>query len=165
MTYYFYEHIVLELGDVAESFLERYRSFVNAVDVHIHARIRLPLMHQDNQALYRTIHRKAVHADVRGPASAGIQTLQYNWSIEVANDCNAEIRRIAIQGKSLDSPRFDSRSSMSTIFVFIFRYFMASRVSIKLLECFLLSLMLDIAITNSSSYNASCRLAVRAVVR
>jgi len=65
-------------------------------------------------------------------------------------------------GKLIGSPRFVRRSSKSTIFVLEFGYFTAKRVSIEP-EGLLLSLMLDIAIINSSSYHTSCRLVVRAI--
>jgi len=84
-TYYFHER-VLGLGYVTEGFLERYRTFVNTVDIHVHARIRLLLMHQDNQTLQRSVHREAVYGDVRGAASTSIvETLEYNWTIEIVN--------------------------------------------------------------------------------
>lgn len=78
-TYYFHGRALLGLGYVAESFLERYRALVNTVNVHVHARIRLRLMHQDNQTLQRGVHREAIHIDVRGTTSTSvIETLKYN---------------------------------------------------------------------------------------
>lgn len=121
-------------------------------------------MHQDEQALQRRVHRETVHIDVPGTASTRfIEALE--------NDCgnvNILTRKILLpernQGeKSVSSPRFVRRSSISTILVFE-SHFTASRVSIELLLDFFLSvgcLMLDNAIINSSSYHTSCRLVVR----
>lgn len=88
-AYHFHERIVTVLGQVAEGFLQRYGSFVSAIDVHVHASIRQRLMHQDDQALQRCVHRKTVYVDVPGAASTGfIETLE--------NDCtnvNISIRK------------------------------------------------------------------------
>lgn len=81
--HHFDERTVLSLGYVAEGFLERYGALVDAIDVYVHAGIDSRwctiLVHQDNHALQRRIHREGTYVDVRGAASAAlVETLEYN---------------------------------------------------------------------------------------
>lgn len=50
-THHFHIRTLLILGDVAESSLKRYGPLIDTVDEYVHTRIRLTLMHQDNQTL------------------------------------------------------------------------------------------------------------------
>lgn len=82
-SYHFCGRAVLALGYIAEGFFERYRAFVDAIGINIHAGVEWLLVYQDNQVLQRRAYRKGVYVDVRGAASAAIVvTLEYNWNDE-----------------------------------------------------------------------------------